>query len=119
MQWYLKVLKNYVGFEGRARRSEYWWFVLIHVLILLVLYVISRSIGNTLLYTLYSLAVFLPGLAVAVRRLHDTDKSGWWVLIALIPIVGAIVLLVFMATDSTPGTNQYGPSPKEATAGAY
>jgi uncharacterized membrane protein YhaH (DUF805 family) len=119
MQWYLKVLKNYVGFEGRARRSEYWWFVLINALILLVLGVIGRVMNNTILYLLYSLAVFLPGLAVSVRRLHDTDKSGWWVLINLIPVIGWIVYFVFMFTDSTPGANQYGPSPKEATAGAY
>jgi uncharacterized membrane protein YhaH (DUF805 family) len=116
MQWYLKVLKNYVGFEGRARRTEYWMFALINVAILIVLSLISRAIGNSILYTIYALAVFLPGLAVAVRRLHDTDKSGWWLLIGLIPIIGAIVLLVFMVSDSTPGANQYGPSPKETAA---
>ena len=119
MEWYLKVLRNYVGFEGRARRREYWYFFLFNMLIALVLGLISRAVNTTILSTLYSLAVFLPGLAVSIRRLHDTDKSGWWILIALIPIVGAIVLLVFMLTDSTPGANQYGPSPKEAAAGAY
>jgi uncharacterized membrane protein YhaH (DUF805 family) len=116
MQWYLKVLTNYVGFTGRARRSEYWWFVLINALILLVLTVVGRAMNSTILYTLYSLAVFLPGLAVSVRRLHDTDKSGWWLLINFIPFIGWIVYLVFMFTDSTPGANQYGPSPKEATS---
>ena len=113
MQWYLKVLKNYVGFDGRARRTEYWMFALINVVILIALSLIGRAIGTNILYTIYALAVLLPGLAVGVRRLHDTDKSGWWLLIGLIPIVGAIVLLVFMLSDSTPGPNQYGPSPKE------
>lgn len=114
MEWYLKVLKNYVGFEGRARRTEYWVFALFQLLIFVVLAIISRLIGNSILYTIYALATFLPGLAVAVRRLHDTDRSGWWLLIGLIPVVGGIVLLVFMLLESTPGTNQYGPSPKEA-----
>jgi uncharacterized membrane protein YhaH (DUF805 family) len=114
MEWYLKVLKNYVGFEGRARRKEYWYFALFNVVILIVLSLIGRAIGTNILYTIYALAVFLPGLAVAARRLHDTDKSGWWILIGLIPIIGAIVLLVFLLSDSTPGANQYGPSPKEA-----
>jgi uncharacterized membrane protein YhaH (DUF805 family) len=119
MEWYLKVLKNYVGFEGRARRKEYWYFFLFNVLIALVLAVIGRVLNTMILSTIYSLAVLLPGLAVSVRRLHDTDKSGWWLLIALIPFIGAIVLFVFTLMDSTPGTNQYGPSPKEAMAGAY
>lgn len=116
MQWYLKALTNYVGFTGRARRKEYWYFTLINLVISSALYLIALALDNTLLQTLwilYGLAVFLPGLAVAVRRLHDTDRSGWWLLIAFIPLIGAIVLLVFLFTDSTPGANQYGPSPKE------
>lgn len=115
MNWYLAVLKNYVGFEGRARRTEYWMFVLINAIIGLVLYVLSKAIDPlVILYYLYTLAVFIPGLAVAVRRLHDTGRSGWWILLSLIPIVGAIILIVFLATDGEPGNNAYGPNPKHA-----
>lgn len=113
MQWYLKVLSNYVGFSGRARRQEYWMFVLINVIISIVLGILDAIMGtNSLLNGLYSLAVLLPSLAVTVRRLHDTGKSGWWLLISLIPIIGAIILLVFTCLDSEPEENQYGPNPK-------
>ncbi|MNI51531.1 Inner membrane protein YhaI [compost metagenome] len=113
MQWYLKVLQNYVGFQGRARRTEYWMFFLFNFIIGIVLGILGAIIGlgNGLNY-LYSLAILLPSLAVGVRRLHDTGKSGLWLLIALVPFVGAIVLLVFMCLDSEEGTNQYGPNPK-------
>jgi uncharacterized membrane protein YhaH (DUF805 family) len=114
MEWYLKVLKNYVGFTGRARRREYWYFALFNLAISVVLGLIQSAFDTTVLTALYSLAVLLPSLAVAVRRLHDTDRSGWWLLIGLIPFVGFIVLLVFMLLDSTPGTNQFGSSPKAA-----
>lgn len=112
MHWYLDVLKKYVVFEGRARRTEYWVFALINFLISLVLSVIDNSLGITWLSSLYSLAVLLPSLAVMVRRLHDTNRSGWWALIGLIPVIGWIVLLVFMLMDSDPQANQYGPNPK-------
>jgi uncharacterized membrane protein YhaH (DUF805 family) len=108
------VLGQYVGFTGRARRSEYWYWtlaVVIGVVICIVLTAIAKIF--LVLYILFLLAVFLPGLSVLVRRLHDTGKSGWWVFIGLVPFVGGIVLLVFACLDSTPGTNQYGPSPKE------
>ena len=118
MNWYLEVLKKYAVFSGRARRKEYWYFVLFNIIIAVVLAVIDRVIGTShgggagLLGSLYSLAVLLPGIAVTVRRLHDTDRSGWWLLIGLIPVIGAIVLFVFVVGDSTPGENQYGPNPK-------
>ena len=112
MNWYLAVLKNYVGFEGRARRQEFWMYALINFIIAVVLYLIGLAIGTQIIYYLYALAVLLPGLAVAVRRLHDTDKSGWWVLLGIIPIVGAIILIVFTATEGTRGPNQYGQDPK-------
>lgn len=113
MEWYLKVLKNYVGFTGRARRKEYWMFFLFNAIISLVLTLLDKLLHiGTLLTTLYSLAVLLPSLSVAVRRLHDTGRSGWWLFIALIPIIGAIILLVFMCLDSQPGDNKYGPNPK-------
>lgn len=113
MDWYLKVLKNYVGFEGRARRKEYWMFVLINVIISIVLTIVETITDIApFLTVLYSLFVLLPSLAVTVRRLHDTGRSGWWVLISLIPLIGSIVLLVFTCQDSEEGDNQYGTNPK-------
>ncbi len=123
MNWYLEVLKKYAVFSGRARRKEYWFFVLFNIIISIVLAVIdgvtgsfSAEAGMGLLGGIYTLAVLIPGIAVSVRRLHDTERSGWWLLIALVPLIGAIVLLVFMVQDSKPGQNQYGANPKEATA---
>lgn len=119
MNWYLQALKKYADFTGRARRKEYWFFVLFYLIIVIVLGIIDGMIGTTMqgagigiLTCIYMLAMFLPGLAVTVRRLHDTGRSGWWVLINLVPLIGAIVLLVFLFSDSQPGTNEYGPSPK-------
>ncbi len=114
MSWYLKVLKNYVGFKGRARRKEYWMFVLFNVIISIILSIIELSMGmeEAIISGLYGLAVLLPSLAVSVRRLHDIGKSGWWLLIGFIPIIGMIILLVFSCLDSQEGDNQYGPSPK-------
>jgi uncharacterized membrane protein YhaH (DUF805 family) len=113
MQWYLNVLKNYAVFQGRTRRQEYWMFYLINALILLVLYVAESMIETPVVRLLYCLALLLPSWGVTVRRLHDTGRSGWWLLIALIPIIGSIVLLVFTCQDSQPNNNQYGPNPKD------
>ncbi len=119
MNWYLGVLKQYATFEGRARRKEYWFFVLFYILVFLVLSAVDGLIGTYnvdagvgLLGGLYILATLIPSLAVMVRRLHDTDRSGWWVLIGLIPLLGNLVLLVFMCLDSQPGGNRFGPNPK-------
>ncbi|GAA0137769.1 DUF805 domain-containing protein [Paenibacillus sp. YSY-4.3] len=113
MSWYLKVLKNYVGFEGRARRKEYWMFVLFNMIAAFVLSFIGGLIGlDTILYYIYMLAVFLPSLAVGARRLHDTGRSGWMLLLSLIPLVGTIILIVFMCQDSEPGDNKFGSNPK-------
>jgi uncharacterized membrane protein YhaH (DUF805 family) len=117
VSWYLAVLKNYAGFSGRARRKEYWMFALINFVISLVLEILAtqaKVIG--IVFLVYGLAVLIPGLAVAVRRLHDTGRTGWWVLIGIIPVIGTIILLVFLASDSQPGDNQYGPNPKQAPA---
>ncbi|MGZ5010391.1 MAG: DUF805 domain-containing protein [Methylobacter sp.] len=121
MNWYLEVLKKYAVFNGKAQRKEYWYFLLISTVISIVLVLIDSVIGTLseeagigLLSGIYSLAVLIPGISVAIRRLHDTDRSGWWFLIALIPIIGGIVLLIFMVLDSAPGDNQYGPNPKVA-----
>ena len=123
MNWYFEVLKKYALFGGRARRKEYWYFVLVNIIITVVLAVIDgvtgtfiSEAGMGLTSGIYTLAVLIPATAVSVRRLHDTDRSGWWLLVGLIPLVGAIVLLVFMVQDGKPGENRYGSDPKEATA---
>lgn len=115
MNWYVKVLKQYADFSGRARRMEYWMFVLVNAIIGFVLYLPAIVTGDqiwAILYYVYALAVLIPSLAVAVRRLHDTGRTGWWILIGLVPLVGLIILLVFMFTDGEQGSNRYGPSPK-------
>jgi len=120
VSWYLKALKQYAVFSGRAQRKEYWLFFLFNLIIEIVLMFIDGTAGlaDTAsgygpLSGLYTLAVLLPGIAVSVRRLHDTTHSGWWLLIGLVPLVGAIVLLIFMVQDSEPYQNQYGPNPKQ------
>jgi len=116
MNWYLEVLKKYAVFNGRARRKEYWMFFLFNIIIAIVLGVVEGILGSHgIIGMLYSLAFIIPGIAVSVRRLHDTERSGWWLLIGFVPIIGAIVLLVFMVQDSQSGQNQYGTNPKEAT----
>lgn len=119
MNWYLAVLKKYAVFSGRARRKEYWIFVLINILVVYILAMIDNLLGtlNTqagvgVLSGIYSLAVFLPSLGVSVRRLHDTNRTGWWMLISVIPFIGFLVLLFFMLQNSTPGNNTYGANPK-------
>lgn len=116
---------NYVNFHGRARRSAFWFWVLFVFLVSVVLGVIDAALfGYTpgqpgsvgMLGMLWSLAVLLPGLAVAVRRLHDTGRSGFWLFIGLVPIIGWIVLVIFYVMDSQPGANKHGPSPKEGSA---
>ena len=116
MSWYLEVLKKYAVFSGRARRAEYWYFLLFNLIVVVVLSIIDAAAGtNPLLSGIYTLAVLLPSIGVAIRRLHDTGRSGWWILIALVPLVGAIVLLVFYVQDSSAGVNEYGPNPKFAS----
>lgn len=120
LNWYKKVMfENYANFNGRARRSEYWYFALMNLIILVIAAVLDSTLGLNFdplpygyLYLLVALASFLPGLAVAVRRLHDVGKSGWFYFIALIPIVGAIWLLVLFCTEGEQGENQYGADPK-------
>jgi uncharacterized membrane protein YhaH (DUF805 family) len=124
MKWYLKVFRQYADFSGRARRKEYWMFVLFNIIAVIAVSVLDRifesvwmseggifSIGG--IYLLYITALFVPGMAVTVRRLHDTGKSAWWLLIILIPIIGAIWLLILLINDSNPNTNPYGDNPKQ------
>ena len=122
MNWYLKCLKQYADFNGRARRKEYWMFTLFNMIFALLALIIDNVVGTAspelgygVFYVLYALAMFIPGLSVSVRRLHDIGKSGWMVLIALIPIIGTIWILVLMVTDSHPEENEYGQNPKEIT----
>ena len=111
MNWYLGVLKKYADFNGRARRKEFWMFFLFNLIAAIILGVIDSMIGIPVLGLIYSLGVLLPSLAVGARRLHDTGKSGWWLLLGLIPLVG-LILIIFWVMDSNPGDNQYGPNPK-------
>jgi uncharacterized membrane protein YhaH (DUF805 family) len=133
MNWYLKVLKQYADFNSRARRKEYWMFILFNAIFGGIAMLLDNALGFAWggvayaidqgdviltpgpLYGIYALVLFIPGLAVLVRRLHDIGKSGWMVLIALIPVIGAIWLLVLLLTDSNPGENLYGANPKEVT----
>jgi uncharacterized membrane protein YhaH (DUF805 family) len=131
MNWYMEVLRKYADFNGRARRTEYWMFTLFNILIYMGLGILAfaaialmgRSSSNSAAVLLvvapiwlYGLAVIIPGLAVSVRRLHDTGRSGWFILVAFIPFVGGIILLVFTCMDSQPGPNLYGPNPKGVQA---
>lgn len=121
LDWYkLVVLKKYADFSGRAGRPEFWYFVLVNVLISIGLGIVDSILGTKagatgILGGLYSLAVLVPSIAVGVRRLHDTSRNGWMILLGLIPIVGIIILIVFYVQEGTPGTNEYGPNPAEAS----
>lgn len=122
MEWYLKVLRAYADFTGRARRQEYWTFFWINLLIAIGLTLIDGFLGSFgneigLFSGLYALAVLLPSLAVAVRRLHDTGRSAWWLLWLLLPVLGPLLLLLLLAIDGQRGDNRYGPDPKAGLPG--
>lgn len=113
MQWYLKVVQNYIGFDGRARRKEYWLFTLINGIIYLLLALLMNvADALSIIFLLYYLGVLIPSIAVTIRRLHDIGKSGWWILISFIPVVGGIILFIFTLLDSQMESNQYGANPK-------
>ncbi|MBB3321858.1 MULTISPECIES: DUF805 domain-containing protein [Atlantibacter] len=117
MDWYFKVIRNYIGFGGRARRKEYWMFVLVNVILTTVLSIVDSILGwqtesgQGYLAGIYGLLVFLPWWAVQFRRLHDTDRSAWWLLLLLIPVIGWIVIFIFNCQRGTPGENRFGPDP--------
>lgn len=120
MNWYLKCLKQYADFSGRARRKEYWMYVLFYMIIAIVVHVIDVMLGWVtpefemgVLGGLYSLCMFIPGLAVSVRRLHDIGKSGWNFLFILIPLVGAVVLLIWFCKEGERRGNAWGLDPKK------
>ena len=119
MNWYIEAWKKYAVFDGRSGRQEYWYFVLFHFLVYVLLSIVAGIVGGRIgggLLSLYTVAVSIPGLTATVRRLHDTNRSGWWILISLVPFVGAIVLLVFLAQESHAVENQYGSRPQVALA---
>ncbi|WP_372829423.1 DUF805 domain-containing protein [Psychrobacter maritimus] len=115
LDWFKKALRNYTNFSGRARRKEYWYFVLVQMGLIIVAMILDAIIFNSetgLFYIVVALGLFLPGLAVTIRRLHDTSRSGWWFLLSILPLIGSIVLLVFLASDTKLETNQWGPPAK-------
>jgi uncharacterized membrane protein YhaH (DUF805 family) len=115
MEWYLMVLKKYAQFNGRSRRKEYWMFLLFNTIISYALQFVDHFISDSplgFISGIYSLAVILPSLAVGIRRLHDVNKSGWYYLLLLLPIIGWIWLIILLATDGTQGPNKYGADPK-------
>ncbi|MEQ1687849.1 MAG: DUF805 domain-containing protein [Sphingopyxis sp.] len=126
MDWMLMAWKKYADFSGRARRKEYWMFVLGYIIMVIIASIVDGVLGMTgmiggvygPLVSLVGLAALVPSIAVGVRRLHDQDKSGWFMLLALIPLVN-IVLLVFMCLEGTSGPNQYGPDPKGSDAATF
>ena len=111
MEYFIGALKKYADFEGRATRKEYWMFILFYLILYVVLIVIDSSMESLLLSTIFSLGLLVPSISVAARRLHDTGRSGWWQLISLIPIIGTIVVIIFLVQDSHE-ENKYGPNPK-------
>ncbi len=113
MNWFIKVLKQYADFNGRARRKEYWMFILFYIIFSMVATAIDAALGTWgTIAGIFGLAMLIPSLAVGVRRLHDIGKSGWMLLVVLIPLIGAIWLIILLVTDSTPGSNEYGANPK-------
>ena len=122
MEWYLKVFRQYSDFESRARRKEYWMFLLVNLIVSIVVGVAGGTLqgigvpGASALSWVYAAIAIVPSIAVGARRLHDIGRSGWWQLIALVPLVGVIVLLFWAAADGAPGSNLYGANPKEAIA---
>ncbi|TRW50380.1 DUF805 domain-containing protein [Aliidiomarina halalkaliphila] len=123
MNWYLEVFRKYTVFTGRSRRAEYWWFILINMIIAFILGFIdgfsgtfNEQFGLGLLSGIYMLVILIPSIAVAIRRLHDTGRSGWWMLILFVPLIGGLVFLVFMLLPSEAGENKWGPNPIEQGA---
>lgn len=118
MSWYIKAIKNYVNFSGRARRREYWTFIIVNAVLGFILIILDSVLNHyiandiRILSGIYGLFVFIPGLSVSFRRLHDINKPAWWLLIGAIPLVGWIWLFVYSIKDGTIGPNKYGYDPK-------
>ena len=121
VNWFLVALKKYAVFSGRARRKEYWMYMLFYLIIAIVLAIVDSMImssegGIGILGAIFALGMLLPSIGVTVRRLHDTNRSGWWILISFVPFVGIFILLYFMIKEGDSGDNQYGADPKAAGA---
>lgn len=115
MNWYFKVIRNYAVFGGRARRKEYWFFILFSAIASFILMMLDVILWDwQILHTIYALTLFIPSTAVAIRRLHDTNHSGWWYLLIFVPIIGWLVMLIFMVINGDPGKNRFGPDPKKS-----
>src|SRR5690606_5490294 len=113
IDWFVKGLKNYANFTGRARRKEFWFFALTQFIILIIAQILDAILGSEFLfYVLTVLALFIPALAVSIRRLHDIGKSGWWYLIGLVPLIGFILLIIWFATETKQNNNEWGQPPK-------
>lgn len=118
MNYYSICLSKFADFSGRARRREYWTFVLVNCLIALLLLILGLAFGedspaSNIMVTIFYLIMLVPNLSVSVRRLHDIGKSGWYMFLSLIPLIGGLILLIWSLMDSEPGENQYGKNPKE------
>jgi len=118
IDWATRPLKKYADFSGRAPRAEYWWFYLLIIIGYVIATILDSTLGFTgavgpygVIMAVFALAMLIPSIAAGIRRLHDTDRSGWWLLIALVPLIGAIVLIVFFVTQGTVGVNRFGPDP--------
>ena len=115
--WKTVVLQRFMKFDGRAGRPEFWWFALSNFVVVVVLVILAQaSVLFSVLYVIYGLGVLLPEIGVAIRRLQDTDKSGWFILLAFVPIVGGIILIVLFCLEGTPGPNRYGEAPEPVPA---
>ncbi|BDF94401.1 MULTISPECIES: DUF805 domain-containing protein [Pseudoalteromonas] len=113
MEYFMEAMRRYADFNGRIRRKAYWMFILFNVIFSIVTGAVDYFTGTAIVGTIYSLALLIPQLSAGARRLHDTNRSGWWQLLWLVPIVGWIVLIIFLAQDSQEGENDHGANPKE------
>ncbi|SDH91048.1 Uncharacterized membrane protein YhaH, DUF805 family [Vibrio xiamenensis] len=116
MKWFIQAFKKYAVFNGRARRKEFWMYYLFLIIFMVVAAVIDAAMGSFVLSAVFTLVTLVPTLSVYIRRLHDTGRSGWWILISLIPLVGGLVLFYFLISDGGVEDNQYGESPKMVAA---
>jgi uncharacterized membrane protein YhaH (DUF805 family) len=120
--WFQEAISSgfdhYTKFDGRASRSAFWWWALFQLLVLIAAEILDSILGTSFIYLIAALALLLPSLSVSIRRLHDTGRSGWWLLIGLIPLIGFIVLLIFYLEDSDSAPNEYGPPPAGGVSAA-
>ena len=115
MNWYMEAFRKYAQFGGRARRMEFWMFTLINVLVIFgLVFFADKALWANILLAAYAVAMFIPCIALTVRRLHDTGRSGWWIFISAVPLIGSIAMIIFEVLPGDVGDNGYGPDPKAA-----